>query len=319
MTEIMAKARSTGRIMVSSVVELDSDIQGAQIKHSQVSVGSFQAQLQRVVLNHSALDFGLFNQQVYGAGQMPHGAYTFFYFPDNSDLGHLNDFPLVRGVWFYKPGEEIYGALPENFRWFSFSVEQSALEERMEAIGVDPARFKALNTGPLASRTDTIDLEYTLQHIYKDGCTPGKIGSAEILAEKVLFSLVDTIELNSAIHLAGHGQCSVTRNAIDILRACLQRPVSATELCQKLRCSRRQIEYGFKNTYQMGPIAFHRKLRLNAVHRCLLTSKPGEVSVTAAASKYGFTHLGRLSADYLSLFGEYPRQTLKRFDISPFM
>jgi AraC family ethanolamine operon transcriptional activator len=52
-------------------------------------------------------------------------------------------------------------------------------------------------------------------------------------------------------------------------------------------------------------------MRLNRVRR-ILARAPEGVSVTDAATRFGFFHLGRFSGQYRRLFGELPFETLRR-------
>jgi AraC-like DNA-binding protein len=52
--------------------------------------------------------------------------------------------------------------------------------------------------------------------------------------------------------------------------------------------------------------------RLHLAHRALRQSAPHAITVTQAATRYGFWELGRFSVRYKALFGEMPSQTLHR-------
>jgi AraC family ethanolamine operon transcriptional activator len=80
------------------------------------------------------------------------------------------------------------------------------------------------------------------------------------------------------------------------------------ELCAELGVSRRTLQTAFHETWGMGPLAWLRLLRLNAVRRALKSAP----SVTAAATQLGFFHFGRFSHDYEALFGELPSQTFRQ-------
>lgn len=59
-----------------------------------------------------------------------------------------------------------------------------------------------------------------------------------------------------------------------------------------------------------SPVAFHRSLRLDAVHRAL-REKSAEIDVTSAAAAFGFGHFGRFTEQYQQCFGELPSETLR--------
>jgi hypothetical protein len=54
------------------------------------------------------------------------------------------------------------------------------------------------------------------------------------------------------------------------------------------------------------------RYRLGQVHQKLRRAAPGRDHVTDVATEFGFLELRRFAQDYVSLFGEYPSQTLHR-------
>lgn len=104
-------------------------------------------------------------------------------------------------------------------------------------------------------------------------------------------------------------RAALVERAQQCVRDRLGQPPTVAELCQQLGVSRRTLQASFQDTWGMGPLAWLRMLRLNAVRRALKTAP----SVTAAATQLGFWHFGRFSHDYQALFGELPSQTFRRY------
>jgi AraC family ethanolamine operon transcriptional activator len=101
------------------------------------------------------------------------------------------------------------------------------------------------------------------------------------------------------------------RRAESFLRANLDRPVSIAELCLETGVPKRTLMLGFSDSFGLPPLAFHKRLRLNAARRDLAGSGPGETTVTDVALRRGFDHFGRFSVDYRQMFGESPIATLR--------
>ena len=72
------------------------------------------------------------------------------------------------------------------------------------------------------------------------------------------------------------------------------------------------LSRAFRKYRGLSTKGFVIKLRLEAVQRELFASRPGLVTVTAVALRFGFSHLGRFSQDYYRTFGEMPSETLRR-------
>jgi AraC family ethanolamine operon transcriptional activator len=90
------------------------------------------------------------------------------------------------------------------------------------------------------------------------------------------------------------------------------RAVHISELCGRLKISRRTLHRCFEDALGVGPSTFLRQKRLCLVHSALRRSDPEKTMVTDVATEFGFVELGRFSQQYRDLFGEYPHETLRR-------
>lgn len=113
------------------------------------------------------------------------------------------------------------------------------------------------------------------------------------------------LERSVAPHASHAALVAATQRCLEIAETC---PLSIAELCGQLGVSRRTIQYAFQHVLNLNPVAYLRAVRLNYVRRAL---RAGD-SVTAAATKWGFLHLGSFAQDYRSMFGELPSDTVRR-------
>ena len=103
-----------------------------------------------------------------------------------------------------------------------------------------------------------------------------------------------------------------------VARACafidaqLRKPLALQDLCAASGVGMRTLEYGFREIYDLGPMAYLRSMRLARVHGDLSEPRDARESVTEAARRWCFTHMGQFSKDYRIQFGESPSVTLKR-------
>jgi transcriptional regulator GlxA family with amidase domain len=82
-------------------------------------------------------------------------------------------------------------------------------------------------------------------------------------------------------------------------------------LARAVGASTRSLCRGFQRLRGYGPIAAVRRARLSLVRHDLLSGRP-DGSVTDAAMRWGFSHLGRFSRTYAEHFGELPSDTRRR-------
>ncbi len=92
----------------------------------------------------------------------------------------------------------------------------------------------------------------------------------------------------------------------------LKQPLSVAALCRYCGCSRRYLEYAFASIFGQGPSEYFRSLRLHRAQALLKQHDPTTTTVTRIATDLGFEQLGRFAGEYRKLFGESPRESLRK-------
>ena len=86
--------------------------------------------------------------------------------------------------------------------------------------------------------------------------------------------------------------------------------ISIDELAKVCQISRKSLYNLFERETGVTPSAYIRRLKLESIH-CELKNNKQVRNVTQVALEYGFTNLGRFSAQYREQIGELPSQTLR--------
>jgi AraC-like DNA-binding protein/tetratricopeptide (TPR) repeat protein len=104
------------------------------------------------------------------------------------------------------------------------------------------------------------------------------------------------------------------RKAIACLKAEPARDWRVSELARACGIAPRTLQKQFRRFVGAAPLAFLRELRFAQAREVLL--RHDEASVTAAATRCGFSHLGRFATEYRRRFGESPSDTLRGCRVS---
>ena len=103
----------------------------------------------------------------------------------------------------------------------------------------------------------------------------------------------------------------IVRRAERFMTDHLASSISVPDVAEHLGVSVRTLQAGFRQWRNTTPNAFLTETRLKRVRDDLLRADR-DGNVTDVALKYGFSHLGRFSAQYHAAFGEHPSATLRR-------
>ncbi|WIB77922.1 helix-turn-helix transcriptional regulator [Curtobacterium sp. MCPF17_002] len=110
----------------------------------------------------------------------------------------------------------------------------------------------------------------------------------------------------------GEHRLARVRAAVEYIHAHAHEPLTVSDIARAADLSVRGLQEAFQRALDRTPMQYLREVRLRRSHDDLQRSAPGQTSVAEVAARWGFTHMGRFSGEYLHRFGEYPKQTLRR-------
>lgn len=102
------------------------------------------------------------------------------------------------------------------------------------------------------------------------------------------------------------------RRAEEYIQAHAGEHIGIAEIAEYAGVSIRALYTGFKNFRSTSPMALLKSIRLQQVRTELLNAVSPADTVTTAATRWGFVHLGHFTTAYKRKFGETPSQTLRR-------
>lgn len=200
-------------------------------------------------------------------------------------------------------------------------IEKDALERQLSRLlgktPGDPLRFV-----PLGDLTSDGALRWhgALQILSSEIVSPASLiqhgVGAPALEELIMSTLLYLQQSNYWMRLRSLPMRSgrpAVRRSMDYIEEHLAEPITLADLERATGMSSRSIQVGFKEDMQTTPIAYIRERRLDKVRQALMAAEPGDgLTVTEAAERWGFSHLGSFSVLYRERYGESPSRTLRR-------
>ncbi|WP_233290438.1 MULTISPECIES: helix-turn-helix transcriptional regulator [Kitasatospora] len=98
--------------------------------------------------------------------------------------------------------------------------------------------------------------------------------------------------------------------AVAFIEANADRDIGLVQIAASAYVTPRALQYAFRRHLDTTPLAFLRRVRLDAAHRELLAADPRATTVTEIAMRWGFAHPGRFAAHYRDAYRTAPGTTL---------
>ncbi|HAD2966847.1 TPA_asm: HTH-type transcriptional regulator EutR [Salmonella enterica subsp. enterica serovar Typhimurium] len=136
----------------------------------------------------------------------------------------------------------------------------------------------------------------------------------KVLSDNLLLAMGTMLEeakpIHSAESISHQGYRRLLSRAREYVLENMSEPLTVLDLCNQLHVSRRTLQNAFHAILGIGPNAWLKRIRLNAVRRELISPWSQSATVKDAAMQWGFWHLGQFATDYQQLFAEKPSLTL---------
>ncbi len=285
--------------------------------YEQISDGAFSGSLHALGSHDITAFHETLNQSVFQKGMSDPGHVTIAIAYQLSERLYWNSKLLDQGaVVAYAPGREFELRTPLQTACVGVSLLPSALATL--APGGDPADWEkrlaardcwsgrgpqeALLQARIAALLQGAGGAADPRH------RTGELVALRELAIDYLGGVVDRAE-SAGERLRVDSYPRIARRARAFMLECMDRPLSVTDICLALGCSRRSLQYAFESVFDVSPMAYLRNIRLAQARRRLTSGKPG-TTVHAVAAEVGFGHLPRFAQAYARMFGELPSVTL---------
>lgn len=99
--------------------------------------------------------------------------------------------------------------------------------------------------------------------------------------------------------------------AVSFIESSADQPIRLDDIAAASGLTVRGLHKAFQRSLGTTPYAYLRRVRLAELHNALLHAED-DATVSSLALRWGFTNRGRLAAEYRSVYGESPRDTLER-------
>ncbi|WP_343591131.1 helix-turn-helix domain-containing protein [Paracidovorax wautersii] len=284
--------------------------------YEQLSPGRFSGSLFAVSANDITVFQETLDQSVFQTGVSDSDHFTIAAACELSERAYWNGRHIDQdAVVAFTPGREFELRTPQHAVCVGISLAPSMLESL--APHEPPERWRKLFAGhdcwPEAGRWKGMLQQSIaqLQHPAGASAEAGEWSDLLDLREMTIDYLGSVIERSYATlpRLRVDSYPRIARRARAAMLERLHEPLSVSDLCLQLGCSRRSLQYAFESIYDQKPVAYLRTLRLAAARRQLTSGAPG-VTVQDVAAAVGFNHLPRFARAYAQMYGERPSESL---------
>lgn len=203
---------------------------------------------------------------------------------------HGRDWPPAAFALAGASGIDVFSLEPANVGWIEFAPERPGIAASLRAAlaGDRGGEFAVCEETLAACLRSTVRGSGGSPRAALDGV----LASARRLPQRAAVSRRYQLVLDAEDFMAEH----------------LGEGPPLEALGAQLGCSPRTIIYAFTQLFGIGPMAYFKLQRLNAIHRRLSAGSDAP-KISELAPRYGFRHMGHFSTDYRLMFGQPPSRS----------
>lgn len=214
------------------------------------------------------------------------------------------------------PPERPYEGTLDHAQYTLTSIDLSLLA-RLTAPGREGETLRLLDHRPVdeaAARRLRVAIRHLDEAVLSDPAalsSPLVLGAAEqYVAAQILAAFPTNIGQETARDSRDAHPATV-RRAIRYIESHADEDLSPARIAAAVHVSVRTLQLAFRRHLDDTPTGYLRQVRLDGVHRDLVSAGP-ERTVAEIAARWGFRHQGHFGQSYRQRYGETPGATLRR-------
>lgn len=300
--------------------------QWVSITYRQLSAGQFSGRLESIDLDGIGLFHERHDQDVNKSGALPPEKCTVSFIDHCDERARFSQF-IIDGtdVAFFQPaGDEFDILVPAGRGTTYMYFNQEELIAKLSVLNAQRAdqlsSYRCVQSLGMKTRLPLERVMNTALAMQRNRLGGQSSAIASHMLQRNVMEQIVLILAVSGDTLSGcaprlHGRrraWRIVRAAREFMEEQLYQGVVPTmiDLCAHTGVAERTLRYAFRDQLGCSPKVYLQMIRLNGVRVELLSAESKTTSVTAAATRWGFMHLGRFAQDYRALFGELPSTTL---------
>jgi len=304
----------------SDFEELADNIRAWDLDFRQLDPGESPAEITQIGYAGIQLSYAWFNRHYDQRGGAPTGTRTFALLEEGvTGVTWCGRQITDRTLLMFDASGGFEAISQPGFKVFTFAVPVVMLMDSADVLGIPDAEN-------ISSGDNTLELTPSTtralrQHMRQLKCAatsdPGMLDSSEFIHEleyALPGRLMEIIALSRGTFKrpALRTRHIALKKAVDHINVSPDTVINVNDLCRITGVSERTLQYAFKEYFGISPKRYLMHVRLNAVRKALSRARPGEVTITDMAHRFGFWHMGQFAADYRLLFSELPSETLNK-------
>ena len=222
-------------------------------------------------------------------------------------------------LFLLSPPGHTYSGVAHATRHRMTIVDPALLARVASAAGQQAdSPIRLLDVSPV-SESAAKHLQRSIAHIRDNVMTLPDLGEAALvvstasqyLAASVLqaFPTTALVEPTAQDHHDAHS--ATVRRAVAYIEGSAGDDIDLVAIAAAAYVSPRALQYAFRRHLDTTPMAYLRRVRLDAAHRELEAADPSDgIPVTTVATRWGFPYPSRFATTYRRAYGQHPRTTL---------
>lgn len=295
-------------------------LRGWDQRYDQIGSGAYRSMVKQVAMEGVQLFHEAANLRVVQRGQLPPGQTVFGIPIAGEGAFAFGGVRFERGAFVMAQGGRPFELhSPDRMSLVAVVLDSETLQSVADAAGLDHSdalvRRNVVEIPDAACVRAGLRVATLLERVLGRPDEFDDARAQRALRAEVSDALADLLMYRmpaSTSRLTYACRADIVRRVHDYVIAHPEEPIDIQSLCAQLRVSRRTMQNSFQSVVQTGPLTYVRSLRLAQVRRLLLDNRRTDMPVSAAASRWGFMHLGRFASAYKAQFGELPSQTIEQ-------